>query len=282
MQRLGRLLRIESWLKFWGSFMVTMGTISSIVTLISFVFGLKDPNVNVICIYILVVFTSCFLSAWAMSYQKTKLSINVSNNLQVKVASGDLFDMGKEHNFVVIPVNEYFDTIVDRKIVSASSLHGQFIQRFYKYNHTELHSEIESFLRYRNIEGEEVERPNSNGYKTKYPLGTCVSIQRGTVTYVLLALTHFDEQDHAYVELAEFGLCIAKLCKFLANNAEKRPVFMPLMGMGLSRLNQSAQFVLKYTLDTIVGIKDLAIPGGINIVIYPPVAKTLNLNEIRY
>ena len=50
----------------------------------------------------------------------------------------------------------------------------------------------------------------------------------------------------------------------------------------MSRLNQSGQFILKYTLDTIVGIKDLAIQGGINIVVYPPVAKTLNLNEIKY
>ncbi len=54
------------------------------------------------------------------------------------------------------------------------------------------------------------------------------------------------------------------------------------MGMGLSRLNQTGQFILKYTLDTIVGVKELAIPGGLNIVVYPPTAKTLDLNAIKY
>lgn len=57
---------------------------------------------------------------------------------------------------------------------------------------------------------------------------------------------------------------------------------MPLMGMGLSRINQSGQFILKYTLDTIVGVKDLTIPGGLKIIVYPPTAKTLDLNAIKY
>ena len=72
------------------------------------------------------------------------------------------------------------------------------------------------------------------------------------------------------------------MCKTLAGKVQDKPVYMPLMGMGMSRLNQSGQFILKYTLDTIVGIKNLAMQGGINIVVYPPVAKTLNLNEIKY
>ena len=54
------------------------------------------------------------------------------------------------------------------------------------------------------------------------------------------------------------------------------------MGMGLSRLNQSGQFILKYTLDSIVGVKDLALLGGLSIILYPPVARTINLNEIKY
>ena len=95
-------------------------------------------------------------------------------------------------------------------------------------------------------------------------------------------MTHFDEEDHAYVELSEFGRSISAMCKILADTVEDKPIYMPLMGMGMSRLIQSGQFILKYTLDTIVGIKDLAIQKGINIVVYPPVAKTLNLNEIKY
>ena len=72
------------------------------------------------------------------------------------------------------------------------------------------------------------------------------------------------------------------MCRFIETHAGNKPTYMPLMGMGLSRLNQTGQFILKYTLDTIVGVKELAIPGGLNIVVYPPTAKTLDLNAIKY
>lgn len=60
------------------------------------------------------------------------------------------------------------------------------------------------------------------------------------------------------MELSEFGRCMSNVCRFIEKNAGNSPAYMPLMGMGLSRLNQTGQFILKYTLDTIVGVKDLA------------------------
>ena len=51
---------------------------------------------------------------------------------------------------------------------------------------------------------------------------------------------------------------MSNVCRFIEKNAGNSPAYMPLMGMGLSRLNQTGQFILKYTLDTVVGVKDLA------------------------
>lgn len=269
--------------EFWRVFVITIGAISSIVTLISFVFDPGNLSPWAIVIYgILIIIVAAGIT-YALTHKKKSLKLPISNNLTIKVESGDLFDYAKEKNFVVIPVNEYFDTVVDNKIVSSTTLHGLFINKFFKYNHLQLHEEIEQYLKNNKVDNEEVDkRPNIGGYTNKYPLGTCVPIEKGQVTYILLALTHFDEQDHAFVELSEFGRCISSLCKFLSNTAGEKPVYMPLMGMGMSRLNQPGQFILKYTLDTIVGIKDLAIPGGLNIIVYPPVARTLNLNNISY
>ena len=185
-------------------------------------------------------------------------------------------------NYVVIPVNEYFDTIVNETIINKGTIHGQFIQRYYKEDHSELHEEIEAYFADKKIEGKEVSRKGSEGYKKKYPLGTCAIIKKNNTNFVLLALTHFDEEDHAYVELSEFGRSISTMCKTLAGKVEDNSIYLPLMGMGMSRLNQTGQFILKYILDTIIGIKGLAIQKGINIVVYPPIMKTLNLNEIKY
>lgn len=282
--KLRMLLKVSSCRDFFTVFFATLGTISSIVTLISFVYQLQNPSLHTLVVYAVTILFVCFAISCSLTHRKQSLTFNISNTLHVNVAEGDLFEKGVGRNFIVIPVNEYFDTTVDNKIVSESTLHGQFIRRFYNYqNSNTLHQEIDSYLcSHPEISCIEMVRTNSHGNTKQYPLGTCVPIIKGQVTYVLLALTHFDENDIAYVELSEFGRCISSLCKFLGEKAGNNPVYLPLMGMGLSRLNQPAQFILKYTLDTIIGIKGLSIPGGLNIVVYPPIAKTLNLNEINY
>ena len=267
---------------FWKYFFAAVGTISSVVTLISFVFEIHNPGCLVIVSYIVGVLLVSILFAVWQTWRKRSLSINISNNLIVKVAEGDLFSYAKDGNFVIIPVNEYFDTLVDDKVIHQNTLHGQFINKYYHYNRNELHDQIESFFSDNGIKGEQDANRKSEGYKVKYPLGTSAIIEKDNTHFVLLALTHFDEHDHAYVELSEFGRSISMMYNFISNKVGGKPVYMPLMGMGMSRLNQTAQFILKYTLDTIMGMKDLAIPGVIHIIVYPPTAKILNLNEIKY
>lgn len=276
-------MRYNVWSReFWKYFLAALGTISSIVTLVSFVFQLHEPCWIVVAVYVVAVLAVSYIFAAWQTWRKESLSLRISNTLTVKVSSGDLFSYAKDENYVVIPVNEYFDTIVDNKIINKGTVHGQFILKYYGENHTQLHTEIESYFTSKGIKGTPVERKGSQGYPKKYSLGTCAIIKKDNINFVLLALTHFDEEDHAYVELSEFGRSISKMCRTLADVVEDKPVYMPLMGMGMARLNQSGQFILKYTLDTIVGIKDLALLGGVNIVVYPSVAKTLNLNEIKY
>ena len=268
---------------FWKSLISTLGAVSAVVTLISFVFQIKNPGTATIIFYAIIVLGGSFIIALLLTHRKESLKMVLSNTLKVSVSSGDIFDYAKGTNYVVIPVNEYFDTVVNTKIVSPSTLHGQFINKHFEFNHLQLHEIIDDYLTKQKVEYKEAKtRPHEGGYMKKYPLGTCTKVQVGQVTYVLIALTHFDEEDHAYVELSEFGRCISYLCCYLQKNAGNKPAYMPLMGMGLSRLNQPAQFMLKYTLDSIYGIKNLAIPGGLNIIIYPPVARTINLNEIHY
>ena len=282
-KRFVQQLRISLSMDFWKTLISTLGAVSAVVTLISFVFQVHKPCTLVIVIYFVIVIGGSFLISWLLSRRKDSLKLKLSNTLTVNVNAGDIFDYASDTNFVVIPVNEYFDTVVNTKIVSPSSLHGQFINKHFKDNHLALHKLIESYLTKNNVEYIEVSnRPNEGGYNKKYPLGTCVPVQVGQVTYVLVALTHFDDEDHAYVELSELGRCISSVCRFIEKNAGNRPAYMPLMGMGLSRLNQTGQFILKYTLDTIVGVKELAIPGGLSIIVNPPTAKTLNLNAIKY
>ncbi len=46
-----------------------------------------------------------------------------TDNTDTKIEFGDIF---KESGLIVIPVNEYFDTIIDDRIIAKNTLHGQF------------------------------------------------------------------------------------------------------------------------------------------------------------
>lgn len=67
----------------------------------------------------------------------------------------------------------------------------------------------------------------------------------------------------------------------MAGICENRPVYMPLFGTGLSRINLPAQQVLHYLTDTILFTPPLTILGGLNIVIKSLEDSGVNLNRIE-
>ena len=106
-------MRYNVWSReFWKYFLAALGTISSIVTLVSFVFQLHEPCWMVVAVYVVAVLAVSYIFAAWQTWRKESLSLRISNTLTVKVSSGDLFSYAKDENYVVIPVNEYFDTIV--------------------------------------------------------------------------------------------------------------------------------------------------------------------------
>ncbi len=62
---------------------------------------------------------------------KNSVKLKLGENLKVDVGFGDLF---QKEGVVVIPVNDYFDTLVDEKVVSSNTIHGIFVKRFFSGN----------------------------------------------------------------------------------------------------------------------------------------------------
>ena len=103
-----------------------------------------------------------------------------------------------------------------------------------------------------------------------------MDIRDGENTYVLFALTHFDDNDKAHVSRAEYSHVVCELMKHLASIAEDKPVFIPLFGTGLSRIQRTPQRIL-YQLVSILDFDDTnVIKGGVNIII-----KSLKENDIN-
>lgn len=157
----------------------------------------------------------------ALLYRE-RIELDINGN-QVEIVEGDLFAQdGKK----VIPFNEYFDTNVDDIVISHSSLNGIFINH-YVDDPTELKRTIEgdnnSLLPVYDDKG-----------RRRYDLGT---IKRFGEEYLLLAFSHFDEYNQAHLTMDEYERCLMNMWRELCRVYAGRPIFLPLLGSGITRFD---------------------------------------------
>jgi len=178
------------------SLLVAIGSLSGLVTILWAFFSSdmiamakKYP-----WILFLGLFTLALIYALYTNRSKGKIELSLSDKVKAKIFFGDLF---KSNEIIVIPVNEYFDTTVDDKIISSKTVHGKFIQRFFGGNEAELKKQIKKELtRY---EAVETNSERKSGNKNKYPLGTLCEVKKGSKVFYLVALTRFNSNHRAEV-----------------------------------------------------------------------------------
>lgn len=164
--------------------------------------------------------------AYANCSQQKRLSIDGSPFL-IKV--GDLF---MEQGLIVIPFNEYFDTKVDNEIISHQSLNGKFIEQ-YVSNPCSLDEAIKH-----DPHLEEFKVPLKNQLKQgdavrqKYRLG---SIHKYSDRYLLLAFSHFDDRNRAYLSMRDYVNCLMSMWEEIDVLYAGRSVSIPLLGGGITR-----------------------------------------------
>ena len=124
-------LRKIKWKSFFKHFCEAMGTLSAFATLIAFVGQWNTPSYTS-GFSLLLIFGIVFI-AWVYTYfqmrSRRELTLEMRPQLKVHIREGNLL---KEKGIIVIPVNNYFDTIVDDVIVSRKSVHGQFVNSYLK------------------------------------------------------------------------------------------------------------------------------------------------------
>ena len=254
-----------------------LGTLSALATLIVFISN-WDTSGFTLCHSVLMaagLFIICF--CYALYQMQPKESIQLlMRDFRINISFGDLF---QKKGIIVIPVNEYFDTIVDDKIIAHRTVHGQFIDKYFADNLPELDRAVNTALQAVTQPFEQ--RQRDSGRQKAYQIGTCIDIEHEDNTYVLFALTHFNKQDVAYLERKDFADAITSLMQHLHQMSNDRPVYMPIIGTGMSKMQRSHQRVLTYFLDCIDFADTSSLPAGLNIVAYEGDKDKVNLSLIE-
>lgn len=147
-----------------------------------------------------------------------KLSLKIKNST-FKIKLGDIFEQSE---LKVINFNEYFDTVVDNKIIAKNSLNGQFILNKVQ-DVKKLDDIIKESLK-NNIKVSNNER--SKGKKIKYDLGSIVEYN----DYLLTALTKFDKDNRANLSLRDYLIFLMNFWDNLDKIYANRSVCITLFG----------------------------------------------------
>lgn len=226
----------------------------------------------------LVMLIAIYIILWCKANKSENIFLEIGVT-RVELKSGDIF---KEKGLKVIAFNEYFDTIVDDKIIARASLNGQFISKYIK-KITELDKTIE--------EDEKLSQDviDSNGSRSagntkRYKLGSSILIND---EFILTAFSRFNSDNQAELTIQEYVNFLLNFWNEINRLYAQRSVTVPVFGSGITRFKNGFEDIdinelLKIMIWTFKVSKiKFAYPAKLTIIIYSELMDKVNLYDIK-
>lgn len=214
--------------RLWANFTKPVSISAGIISFILAFIDLKQCIRITIGLAYIVVLLVMFLVMLCKANKERSKELNI-NDTDIKIKFGDIFD---QNGIKVIAFNEYFDTQVDDRVISKSSLNGQYILH-YSNGREYIDAAIENE---KHLEEAIVQRDvyrKQGGKQIKYRLGTLCPVD----DYFIMAFTHFDENDKAYLTLEDYVSCLMHMWSELDYLYAGRAINVTLLGSGITRFN---------------------------------------------
>lgn len=287
MEKLREKLKVKPWdiylrnkfYKFFAALSAFLGVAFLVIDLPKNVSLPHNMTMNGKCLaaIVLIIFliiTYAFM--WWRANSSKEISIKVDAT-DVVIKEGDLF---KENGLIAIGFNEYFDTIVDDRIIAKKSLNGLFINNIVESSIEALDSFIESNIDNR----QKLEVVNrARGNNQKYKIGTvCLYLDK----YILTAFAKFNDRNEARLTMPEYLEFLINFWDEVNSIYAARSVSVPIFGSGITRIkehkNTTDEQLLKIMLWTFkISEMKFTHPARLTIVVHRDKMKAINLTSIE-
>jgi hypothetical protein len=212
---------------------------------------------------------------WRANHIK-EISLNIEGSI-VNVKTGDIFE---QPGLKAISFNEYFDTLVDDKIIARSSINGEFINSHLDCSIQDLDTHIGAYA-FDAGDIEETEVNREAGKTTKFKLGTICVYE----DYLLTAFAKFNEFNEARLTMPEYLEFLINFWDRVNRVYAQKSVSTTIFGSGITRItghkNISDEDLLKIMLWTFrISEMRFKYPAKLTIVIHPDKVDRINLFEI--
>lgn len=161
----------------------------------------------------------------------------------IRVVKGDLFDQGSEH--LVITTCDTFDTAIPN-IIALRSVQGQALQQIYNGDTVRLDADLAAALT--NVAP--VGTVQKAGKTARYPIGTVATISHPSRNLYFVAITIMSQNNTAQGTPDGLWASLNQLWEAINQSSNDRPVCMPVIGTGLSRMSNilSIQDALRFAI----------------------------------
>lgn len=170
---------------------------------------------------------------YLVGYLKKEIVIRSNAfNTNIVVKFGDIFE---QDGIIAISVNNFFDSVVDGYIIAPDSLHGQMLQKYWAGNIAEWDRQVHDELS--GISFKTVNR--AQGKNKRFTIGTTAETRTNDgKRFLCVALSPTDETSlQTKAESVHLLVAIRKMLKKARAVCGNKPLYLPLMGGGLSRVN---------------------------------------------
>lgn len=214
--------------RFWLYFSIISGVLSFVL-----LFNIVPEQYNDYLKYfgylIFTVLIIIYIIIWWRANNLTNINVDIEGSTVI-IKCGDLF---LEEGLKAISFNEFFDTIVDDKIISRKSLNGIFVDRYFKDKVTELDEFIDANLGNEDIINSEITR-KQGGKTKKIKLSTIVVFN----DFLLTAFAKFDQHDRAILTMPEYIEFLINFWDRVNRIYAQKNVSVPIFGSGITRIKE--------------------------------------------
>jgi DNA-binding SARP family transcriptional activator len=161
------------------------------------------------------------------------------SDIAIVVMSGDLF--AQEDANLVVGFCDTFDTDTDRSIViSSESAQGLLLHRLYGGDRAKLDRDLKGAISRVPKASMESRSAKRLGKLTRYPLGTVATLHHGNRRVFGLAYSRMGNNLVAQSSLPALRTSLENLWEAVYLHGQLKPVAMPLIGSGLSRVHEAS------------------------------------------
>ncbi|MBL0317339.1 MAG: hypothetical protein IPP69_16850 [Flavobacteriales bacterium] len=260
------------------TYLATISTVSLFVSFAMIAIQVPDGICLrvVIGLALAVLLIVLYIMMWVNANQAKATSLRI-NNSDIEIKCGDIF---KAEGLKVIAFNEYFDTLVDDRIIAASTLNGKFI-----LSNADLAQKID-----RSIEADsrlqtkvvEINQNRLAGKSIKYELGSLHQFG----DYLLAAFTRFDQDNRAYLSMRDYVDFLINFWNEMDVLYAGKSVSIPLLGSGITRFKECGDISEQELLELLIWSFKISrikfpYPSKVTILIHESIMDKINFYKLK-